>query len=121
MTPGNVANGYILNFDAYVAGPVVTTGIATVTAESQFQVKQNYPNPAIDQTVIPFVLRQSSDVKIEISDLQGKKIKMISLDNLSPGEQQATLYVSDFTAGRYVYSVEISNGTFKQAKLFVKN
>jgi len=122
---GNVSDGYVLNFEAFVSGAAggTATGMSTVAAESQFQVKQNYPNPAADQTTVPFVLRQPSDVSIYLLDMQGKQLKNILLENLPAGAQESTIDLSGLGAGRYVYSVEIknSNGTFKQSKILLKN
>jgi len=119
---GSLGAGYTLDWEAYVSAPV-TTGINTLTAESQFQVRQNYPNPCTDSTKIPVVLREPADVKVTLSNLDGKELKSLTIGNLGSGEQIIDVDLSGFASGRYIYSVKISNsnGTFKQSKLLIKN
>jgi len=119
---GSVSGGYVLNFDAYVSASVAT-GIGTVSAVSQFQLRQNYPNPATSTTTIPFVLREPSQATVTITDLQGRKIRTLDAGTRSSGDQALDLDVSDLHPGRYVYSVEItnSNGTHRQSKIMLRN
>jgi protocatechuate 3,4-dioxygenase beta subunit len=119
---GTVATGYVLDWETYVAGPVGATGIQDQEAESQFQVRQNYPNPCSSSTKLPVVLREASDVKVSLMDLQGKELRSYIIGHLSPGEQIIDLDVSDLASGSYVYSVKVSNsiGTFRQARMLIK-
>ncbi len=118
---GSVSAGYVLNFETYVSAAV--TGISNTGAEKQFQIGQNFPNPVKDITTIPVVLREPSSIKMELFDIQGKKIKSVSHENVSSGEQNIELNVSELSTGRYIYSVEVSNtnGTFRQSKIMIKN
>jgi protocatechuate 3,4-dioxygenase beta subunit len=119
---GSVAAGYTVDWDAYIAAPV-TTGINDLSAESQFQVRQNFPNPCDSTTKIPVLLKQISDVKVSLFSIDGKESGTQSFGNLSAGEQILDMDVSNLSAGKYIYSVKISNalGTFKQSKLFIKH
>lgn len=116
---GDVTNGYTLAFDAYVSAP--TTGVNNV-AESQFQVRQNYPNPCNDYTRIPVVLRTPSDVRVSIITTDGRELTKQILGNMDSGEHIIDIDTSRLPADKYVYTVKVSNssGTFTQSKLFVK-
>lgn len=117
---GSLASGYVLSWDAYVSA--ATTGVENITAESQFQIRQNYPNPCTDATRIPVTLKTASDVRVSIISVDGREISRQILGNMSAGEQSIDLNVAGLSAGNYVYTVKVSNlsGTFSQSKLFVK-
>lgn len=120
---GTVATGYKLTHTIYV--PVtVTTGVDEIDAETQFKLGQNYPNPVTDETTLPITLLRTSDVKIEIFDLQGKIVFETQKLSMNHGLQKVPVNLSSLglANGRYVYSVEIrnENGTFKQSKMMVK-
>ena len=121
---GSLSAGYTLDWETFVSAAVTNlTGVATLTAESQFQVRQNYPNPCSDSTKIPVVLRQPSDVKVTLMNLEGKEIKSLIVGNLGSGEQIIDMDVSGLAPGRYIYTVKISNanGTFKQSKVLLRS
>lgn len=120
---GSVASGYTLDWETYVSAAVTATGINEASTETQFQIRQNYPNPCNDSTKIPIVLRLPSDVKVSISNLEGKEIKSYLVGNLSTGEQIIDMDVSELSAGRYIYNVKVSNsgGTFRQSRMLIKN
>ena len=117
---GSVAAGYVLDYDCYVSA--AATGVSTVEAEKQFQVRQNYPNPCNDYTKIPIVLRTQSDVSVNIISVDGKFAGRQLLGTVVAGEQKIDLDVSQLAAGKYVFTVKVSNleGTFTQSKLFEK-
>ena len=120
---GSVAAGYLLTHTIFVSASA-TTGIENISPESQFKLGINQPNPFIDETTIPVTLLIPSDVKIEIFDLEGRKIHDIQKSNMGIGVQKISINTGslNLASGRYVYSVEIrnSNGTFKQSKMMLK-
>lgn len=118
---GSISAGYTLDWETYVAAPV-TTGIGAQTAESQFQLRQNYPNPCHDTTKIPVTLREAADVRISLGTVDGRTISNLSPGTLAAGEQIIDLDISGLAEGLYVYTVKISNssGTFKQSRLLIK-
>lgn len=118
---GDLNAGYVLDWETYVSASI-TAGVEDISAESQFQVRQNYPNPCGASTKIPVVLRQASDVRVSLLDLQGKEVGSYHLGTLNAGEQIIDLDLSGLAAGRYAYSVKVSNaaGTFRQSKLLIR-
>ncbi len=118
---GSLASGYTLSWTAYVNAASTTTGINEVPAESQFQIRQNFPNPCTDHTRIPVVLKAPSDVRVTIMDLEGRELRSQVPGNLGAGEQLVDLDVSGLAAGQYIFKVKVTNlsGTFVQAKQFV--
>ena len=123
---GSIAAGFTLTHTIFVSAPVVPTGVEEelLPAEGQFKLGANYPNPVANETIIPVTLLRNSDVKLEILDLQGRKVLEIQKENLEHGVQNIPVNLAPYNlaSGRYVYAVEIrnENGTFKQAKMLVK-
>lgn len=100
-----------------------TTGLQNLEPETggQFKLLQNYPNPYIHETIIPFSLMNTSDVKIELFDMMGKKVAIIKRDNLSEGNHEITVNLKDLEIAKsnYVYQLEVTNryGIFRQCKM----
>lgn len=121
---GSVAEGYVLASDIYVAGPTGVSSLSDENAESQFTIGQNYPNPFVDETTLPILLNQSSDVSIEVYNMMGRKIGQEQYNGLSAGEQVLPLNAEKLglTKGNYICNVQISNnsGTYKQARVITK-
>ena len=121
---GSVSAGYVLDFDAYISAPASTgsTSVNEVAAESQFQIRQNFPNPCTEITKIPIVLRTAADVRASIVTTDGKELKTQVIGQLSAGEQYIDLDVSSLPADKYIYKVKVTNtnGSFTQARMFIK-
>jgi len=118
---GSLAAGYVLTWDAYISSTALATKSAA--AETQFQVRQNFPNPASTLTRIPVVLHTPADVQVTVLSLTGQLVLKQVLGNMSAGEQIIDLDVSGLAAGNYVYHVKVTNlsGTFTQSQMMLKN
>jgi gamma-glutamylcyclotransferase (GGCT)/AIG2-like uncharacterized protein YtfP len=123
VVTGSVATGYLLTHTIFMAAKVVT-GVDEMEPEGQFKLGTNFPNPFINETTIPVTLLKNSDVKIEILDLEGRKLYELQKNNMEHGVQKIPVQLGSLglAKGRYIYSVEIrnENGTFKQSKMMVK-
>ncbi len=119
---GSIASGFVLSWDAFVNGPAGASGIDDVATEGQLQIRQNFPNPCADYTKIPIVLRTPSDVRVSIMTVDGREINKQISGSLSSGEHTIDLDVSNLPAGKYIYTVKITNlsGTYRQSRLFEK-
>lgn len=76
---------------------------------NNFDLKQNYPNPFNNSTVIPYKLKEISDVKINIYNSLGEIACEISIGKQSKGIHNYQLEASELTAGIYYYSLIINN------------
>ncbi|HNA59279.1 MAG TPA: T9SS type A sorting domain-containing protein [Chitinophagales bacterium] len=113
-------------YDSYLEVTVEgqgTTGIGwqeNVNAQ-HFSLQQNFPNPATEQTTIPFVLKTASSVQIELYDINAQKIKTIDLGDLPPGnhESQINFEALSLPKANYIYQLVVQNnaGRFTDHKL----
>jgi protocatechuate 3,4-dioxygenase beta subunit len=89
--------------------------------EKQFSLGQNFPNPYVSETTIPFTLKNDSDVKIGIWDLTGRNVATILDDRLEAGDHKVIFNPNsvNLPVENYVYQFEASNaeGVFKNGKM----
>ena len=87
----------------------------------QFILGQNYPNPHLGETTVPFILTNGGDVRLDLFDLAGRKMAGINRKGMQPGEQTINLNLSGLglAAGDYVYQLQVTNshGVYRQSKL----
>jgi protocatechuate 3,4-dioxygenase beta subunit len=89
--------------------------------EKQFTLKQNYPNPYMAETKIPFTLINDSDVKIGIWDLTGRNVATILDTHVEAGDHEVIFNPNSINLPieNYIYQFEVSNseGVFKDGKM----
>jgi hypothetical protein len=102
-----VANGYETGINA---------GIAQVLSSSKAVVLA--PNPATGSSAILLNLATESDVRIELTDLNGKLITSGTYTNLS-GAQSISMDLNGLSAGIYAVNILV-NGTLYTEKLVVE-
>ena len=124
---GNTTDGYQGTLTIGVAAP--KAGVINLEPETggQFKLGQNYPNPFVEMTTIPFTLTNPSNVMIEIFDVNGKKLVEAVNQRMGEGEQRVAvnklMNEVPLSAGSYVYqlTVENNNGIFRQCKMLTVN
>ncbi len=118
----NAAGGYDTFLEVTVNG-TGTTGIGHIEKENakKFRLGQNFPNPFDNQTVIPFKLINTSDVKIDLYDLNGRNVATILNKKLDTGDHQCPVNLEQLAlpVANYAYQIEVTNndGTFKDVKM----
>jgi len=103
----NVVNTVnIVNLQNAINSALNTTGIneqsSTVSALSIF------PNPAANSSEIKFTLAKSSDVSIELFNLEGQMLKNVFSGKLAAGENKVQLDLAGYSSGMYL--VKLSDG-----------
>lgn len=87
----------------------------------QFVLRENYPNPFVAETTVPFTLATASDVRLDIFDLLGRKLAGVVRKNRSAGLQSIKLNLDGLglPTGDYEYRLQVTNshGVFSQRKL----
>lgn len=87
-----------------------------VTLPPSFDLKQNYPNPFNPVTNISFTLKETSQIRLEIYNLRGNKVKTLISAMMNPGDHS---YIWDGTdsdsralsSGIYFYKLETNQGS----------
>lgn len=99
------------------------TGLANYEGETggQFKMGQNFPNPYAGVTNIPFSLITASDVKLELFDINARKVAEIDKGRMAAGEHTIQVETGglNIPTGNYIYQLQVSNetGTFRQCKM----
>ena len=131
-TAGNSLQGTVLGFDGGNSlfnlidpGTPVTeirmnpfVGIENEVVANGITLKQNVPNPAVDNTAINFELAEAGNVMIEIFDLTGKKVFELNEGSTAAGAHSAVINTSDLSAGMYYYTLT-TNGKRASKKMTV--
>lgn len=104
-----VANGYETGFNAGVYDGL----------SYQLDAEVNmYPNPATDKTIVSINLKKSSDVSIQVMDMNGKILRAASYSNLN-GISTIEINTENLTAGIYAVVVTI-DGAISTQRLVVE-
>jgi concanavalin A-like lectin/glucanase superfamily protein/type IX secretion system substrate protein len=83
----------------------------------KFSLKQNYPNPFNPSTKIEYILPKAEQVKIEIFNLLGQKIKTLINKQMPAGSHEIEFTAKDLPSGVYLYRIEA--GEFQEVKKMV--
>ena len=108
--------------DIYWAGGV--SGVDEgVTEVKPFELQPNYPNPFNPHTTIGFALKEASDVRLEIYNILGQKVKTLLSERMQPGEHSTVWDGTDagnrpLASGIYFYNLSTNQGsTYKKCIL----
>jgi hypothetical protein len=87
---------------------------------SEFALMKNYPNPFNAQTVIDYQLPTTSDVKLEVYNLLGKKVATLVDKEQQAGYKSVTWDASDVSSGIYFYKLNAGEYTGTMRMILVK-
>jgi len=87
------------------------------TATPKNKLGQNYPNPVVNSTTIPFYLLKTEKVNIKLYSSDGKLVKNIANDTFVAGSNSIIFNAGTLAPGIYFY--QITAGKFKQARKMV--
>lgn len=76
---------------------------------SRTQLLVNYPNPFNPTTVIPFTLSEAGDVRVDIYDAIGRRVKSIIREGQQPGEYEINFDGSSLSSGVYIYQLQVND------------
>lgn len=93
-------------------GSVVS--VKDIAKEISFNLSQNYPNPFNPTTTISYSLKKTSDVKIDIFDILGRKVSTLVNEEKPAGNYNVNFDASQLSSGVYIYRIQA--GEFIQSK-----
>ncbi len=87
-------------------------------ADDGFALRQNFPNPGLDQTVIDFSLSRPGLTNLILYNAAGQPVRELIRDNLATGSYRVNLDLSELQSGVYLYKLQF-DGKEKTLKLLV--
>jgi hypothetical protein len=82
-----------------------------------FKLYQNYPNPFNPSTTIRFDLPENGLVQLEVFDVLGKSIQLITNKEFTAGTHELRFDASKLSSGLYFYRITVNN-SFTQTRSF---
>ena len=122
LTPNSTTGGYDAYLEVTVQG-IGTVGVSNLERQTAkiFELGQNAPNPFVNQTFIPVTVKEKSDIKLELWNINGKKVSTVFEQDDAFGEFniEVNLNKLGLPNGNYIYQFEAINnkGTFRLPKL----
>lgn len=87
-------------------------------SDDGFALRQNFPNPGLNQTVIDFSLSRPGLTNLILYTAAGKPVRELIRDNLATGSYRVNLDLSELQSGVYLYKLQFE-GKEKTLKLLV--
>lgn len=95
-------------------------GDSDVSLPSGFELAQNYPNPFNASTRIRFSLASRSDVSLEVFDIMGRRISILSSGVYEPGEYDVVWDAAGQSSGIYFYRLSAGGQGVQKRMVLVK-
>jgi hypothetical protein len=105
-----------------VAVTLVNGTDVPVAQAGGFELYNNTPNPFAGNTVIKFMVPQTSEVKLVLTDMFGREIATLANGNYAPGIYEVTLNSNDLNvaSGVYYYTMTAKGFTATKQMAIVK-
>lgn len=84
------------------------------------ELYQNYPNPFNGTTIIRFSVSKSDNLKLEIYDLQGRKIETLLNRKLNSGTYEIQYNSKNLSSGIYYYKITSGNISMTKKLVLIK-
>jgi hypothetical protein len=105
------------------ASTIVGVAETPVPQPTELKVLQNYPNPFNPSTWISFTVPRSSNVRLEIYDLLGRKVRTLMKVHFSAGSHEIEwngLDDNGISVGSGIYVFILSDGVLSISKKMIK-
>jgi glucuronoarabinoxylan endo-1,4-beta-xylanase len=121
-SPANSYSALTDSLGRYQLDIVLTSVPPRTNLPAKFALEQNYPNPFSTSTVVPFELKEQSNVQVTIYDILGKVVRRIVAGSQSLG-QHSVLWDGRNSLGQRVangiYFYRLQAGGTSQARKMV--
>ena len=99
------------------------TGIQAPVIPGNFELSQSFPNPfgisSAKRLTIPFSLKQSARVQIEVLNLLGQRVARVLDSSLEAGDHRTTFLPRNLPAGLYFYRLVSQHVTLTRKAVFL--
>ena len=119
-TAGDASGSYtVTTTDSGIQGSAAVTILSGVAVEDEsvpiaFALHQNYPNPFNARTIIPFDVKENTPVHLQVFNLLGHEVRLLTNRMYAPGRYQVSFEVGLLPSGLYVY--RITMGVYENEK-----
>ena len=115
----HVVNASLFGFNFQKLGFIASPSPVDVEPSEQpagFDLSQNYPNPFNPTTTIRYTLDHSSHVKLDVFDMQGKKVQTLVDQLHADGSHEIQFDAGGLPSGTYVYRLQ-AGGSVQTKKM----
>ncbi|NNE36528.1 MAG: DUF1501 domain-containing protein [Rhodothermales bacterium] len=91
--------------------PVNTGVIPDDLQPGEATLLPNYPNPAQSYTRIRFELKSAAHVRLQLYDLQGRRVSIVTDRTHAAGRHEVRVNVGDLPSGTYLCRLELPSGS----------
>ncbi len=94
--------------------------IAVELLPKSYHLAQNYPNPFNPQTTIEYTVKAPCHVLLEVFDVHGRRVSLLTDEHKTPGLHQVELDARRMAAGIYFYRIGMDNYSATRKMILVK-
>jgi hypothetical protein len=110
----------IAHMDDELEDPIRYMMRAESILPEQIALYQNYPNPFNPETVIQFYLDRSQQVRIDVYDVIGRKVKTLTDQVYPQGHSDVRFRGTDLASGVYIYRLISEEYSLSKKMLLLK-
>ena len=104
----------------FVENPVEPVNTDKPFVPVKFELAQNYPNPVRAATTIDFSLPQAGQVRLELFNLEGRKVDVLANGSRSAGNYRIDYDASRLPNGTYIYRLVTQTGVQSRKMVVVR-
>lgn len=86
----------------------------------RLELAQNYPNPFNPATVINYTLPQAGNVVLEVFDMTGRRVAVLTNGVQSAGSHSIDFDASDLSSGVYMYRLQTAGSVLTRKMTLIK-
>lgn len=86
---------------------------------NNFELLQNYPNPANPTTIIKYVVPVESFIELSLYDIKGEKVSDLFIGEKQPGIYSTEIDIRNLASGVYFYTLKSNKGFTQTKKLLI--
>jgi len=85
-----------------------------------YELYQNYPNPFNEQTTISYSLAAPGHISIEICDLLGRRVSVLTSEEKSSGSHSVVWNAAELGSGVYFYTLKANSNTLTRPCIYLR-
>jgi len=97
-----------------------TSNPEQASVPKEFSLEGNYPNPFNPATTIKFSLGDHSNVKLDVFNVHGQKVKTLIEGSMNAGQHQVMFNASSLPSGMYFYRLQAGDFSEVQKMSLIK-